>query len=1156
MKALTYVEVDVPAFVLPEEDLETPTLVYNFTTNSLVGWTGAALTATATANGATLVPTGPDPIFRSPAALAINGASFPFIRLDIERTALRTLGVWDGHLFWVTAGHGESGSFFKNIPEVPNVVGARQIILLDMSTNDSSGAADDWIANTITQLRLDLDDGQVGAVTPNGQFLIRSISVGASLERNRGATFDGSAVYATRTAGLTGAADSKQLTLSAWVRPESTTLQSYLLTSSESLAGAADRFLFNILAGGQVQLFAKNAAGTAILNIFSAGVLPLDTWSHVLISVDMSAPAKRHLYINGVSDLQVTTFTDGTLDFTSSDWSVAAGPNAGNKFDGSLADVWFNPGVYMDFANRGIRAKFYSAKNGPENLGQYGELPTGTSPLVFMSGAYSTWRLNKGKGGGFSATGLGTAPAFEITETHRFTLPVEYLPPSIDAVPSMKPLSFNPASVSLGTDLGIRASITATFGDHPHRFDAEPFDQGSYWGKWRGRYGTKLRNCRFRVIRGLVGQALADMDIRHYMVDTTDGPTPEGVYTMTAKDTLKLADDARSQAPNISNGSLAGSINNSVTSATLSPVGIGVLEYPASGWVCIGGKEIVSFTRAADVLTIARAQLGTSAIAHSSGDRMQLVLRYTGNDVADIIYDLLTKYVAGITPAMIDLDEWHAETAAYLAVIYAATISEATSVKKLLIELIDQAALALFWDDRAQLIRLRVLREISTDTDTFDEERIVLGSLSVKEQPDKRISQIWCYYGQRDPSDQADNQDNYRAALASVDLERETEYGTPAIIKVPSRWVETLTAATRLNSIKLSRFRDPPRAFSFQLFRDQQIALAQGYQVSWWGNQDRQGIRLPAKIQVTKIRVESDYTFVEAEEMLASGVIVLLNVVFLTTTGALLDFVVPDSWNDADNSIEVLAAGGNGGTDGGVGCKGGAGGGYSAIFNLNLMPGAIAKYQVGAVAGDSWFNGNTLALSSVGAKGGSSGVGRTGGGVGGLASGGVGTLKTSGGDGGNGGNSNDNPEGGGGGGGAGGPHGDGADGGAGGPNSRNGGGGGSADGGSPGVQGDSVGVGGNNRFGFGGGNVNEPGIQGAGAGGGNLGTPGGASSSEQLWTQTIAPITSAGPSGGGGGGGSFNPGGSAQHGGGGGGGSQGGSGGTAGLGLIVVSWRQ
>lgn len=771
-------------------------------------------------------------------------------------------------------------------------------------------------------------------------------------------------------------------------------------------------------------------------------------------------------------------------------------------------------------------------------------------------------------------------PAFEGGSppdiiTWRFAMPTDYLPPEIEAISSIASVSITPATISLGKDLGLRANINVSFIDHKHVFNGEPFNQGTFWGKWRGRYGEKLRGRPFRLIRGLLGQPLESMEVRHFIIDATDGPTPDGVYTITAKDVLKLADNDRAQAPQLSNGSLAGSIDDSTTSATLNPAGIGDLEYPASGWVCIGGKEVCAFTRSADALTITRGQFGSIAQGHDAGDRVQLVLRYTGNDPADIIADLLENY-AGVPSAYIPLSEWQAETSEYLGVIYARTITEPSSVNKLVAELVEQAALAVYWDDLAQLLRLRVLREISTDAETFDHSRLIEGSLSVKSQPNERISQIWSYYGQRDPTDQSDNADNYRAALATVDLERETEYGSAEIRKVLAGWVETETAATRLNSIQLSRFRDPPRRFEFSLFRDVSITPAAGYQLRWWGNQNALGEEVPVPIQVTRVRVEADMIHVEAEEMLASGVIVLVNVVFLLTTGSVLQWEVPATWNDVDNSVHVIGAGGGGASrQGDAGGKGGGGGAYSRVTNISLTPAAMIDYRVGAAGvggvasgdgtdgGNTWFGAATFGAATVAAEGGQGGTDRAGDGQGGQASNGIGDSKFSGGDGGSGGFSDDNPTGGGGGGGAAGPNGNGADGTQPGTDDSGGGGGGGADGGLPGgdVVGTTGGDGGDNRFGFGGGDSGSPsGQEGGGGRGGDSfqsGSPGG--DGEQIWTQTISPIISAGPGAGGGAGGrQANGGGGGDYGGGGGGagGRVDAAGGDGAQGIIVIRWRE
>ena len=48
-----------------------------------------------------------------------------------------------------------------------------------------------------------------------------------------------------------------------------------------------------------------------------------------------------------------------------------------------------------------------------------------------------------------------------------------------------------------------------------------------------------------------------------------------------------------SVGPAVSGGQLISDITNSTTAITISPSGIGDAQYPASGYVCIGGNEVV-----------------------------------------------------------------------------------------------------------------------------------------------------------------------------------------------------------------------------------------------------------------------------------------------------------------------------------------------------------------------------------------------------------------------------------------------------------------------------------------------------------------------------------------------------------------------------------
>lgn len=680
-----------------------------------------------------------------------------------------------------------------------------------------------------------------------------------------------------------------------------------------------------------------------------------------------------------------------------------------------------------------------------------------------------------------------------IEETLRFAVDTDYLPSSIDCIPSIKSVQIRPVIVSLGEDLGQRASITVVFKDHKHKFAAESYDSGTFWGKFRARHGQTLRGYALRLYRGFLGDTLGSMETRHYFIEETEGPTSKGEYKITAKDVIKAASDERSQAPLLSAGRLLADITETSTSATLTPTGVGDTDYPAAAsYVSLGGNELVvmhrdantvslihfdgddasqvfrdsardrvltavgnaaidngvtqtgfgetmildgtddglnitsngdfavgtgdftievwvrldagaitqstvydgrntephvmpliyivaatgglryyvngadritggniptvtwthvavsrsgtstrmflngtqtgatyvaadnfatvtnaflgvrfdgvtddwdgnfdefrfsnvarytsNFTVASSPFTVGtgtgdtiyfgeRGALGTDPASHDAGTRVQEILQYTNEDVADILYDLWTSY-AGVDPSLINLTNWQTETAAYLGgATYSALIGNPTAVKDLISELIEQAALAHWWDDTSQQIKLQVLRPISTSADTFTQENYLSDSLEYEEQPDKRVSQVWTYFGQVNPLLNLDQEENYRNIAITIDSDAESDYGNvPAIRKVFSRWIPSAARATadQLNDILLARYRDPPRRFKFSVLRGAGTTpvLGVGYNLEGYPFQETDGTAETVPVQVVSLDPGDAIITVEAEEALYSG---------------------------------------------------------------------------------------------------------------------------------------------------------------------------------------------------------------------------------------------------------------------------------------------
>lgn len=477
------------------------------------------------------------------------------------------------------------------------------------------------------------------------------------------------------------------------------------------------------------------------------------------------------------------------------------------------------------------------------------------------------------------ATCQDTANFGETTLTLRFGFSTDYLPPEISCIPSIKSVSTKPQVLNPGESLGERESVTVMFEDHPYndvgidkyRADRgfDPYQRGTFWSKFAARW-PYIQGSALRIIRGFEGDDYEDMEIRHYVVETTSGPDSNGNFSITAKDAIKLLDGDKAQAPAASNGVLTGAIDDNDLALTLSPSGIGNAEYPASGIASIGDEQ-VSFTRSGDNITLTGRGLDSSeATSHEAGETFQLGIFYDGEDPADILYDL-----AGYTDldlSQITLTDWQAETGTYIDRQYSAKILKPTSVKKLYDELISEVGLVIYSDTVEQEIILRALRQFTPILD-LDDNTIIEDSFDIEEQPGKRVSLILTYIGRKNPLKELDEESNYRIIVAEAadnDVAA-LEERVPAIRKVYSRWISVTnrTAAESLNDIILARYTDAPRRFKFRLpiTQDPAPVLGSAITVSHRKLQDDEGSETSLTAQIISLKKDEARYDVVAEEI-------------------------------------------------------------------------------------------------------------------------------------------------------------------------------------------------------------------------------------------------------------------------------------------------
>lgn len=383
------------------------------------------------------------------------------------------------------------------------------------------------------------------------------------------------------------------------------------------------------------------------------------------------------------------------------------------------------------------------------------------------------------------------------------------IPAGLDAIPCLDGMpQTSAAEVDASGGPGIRASISCTLSD---------FADGtaSYWAKWRAQ-NPYYEGARISYFSGFVVADTYDATKfrrRDYVLEKFQ--IRRGKVNFTGKDPLKLASNARAQYPQASRGSLLAALPVGTTTATLQPSGVGA-QYPTSGFVRVR-SEIMAYTRSGDALTLTRGQYNTAQAQHSAGDTVQLCA-VLNDSAPNLVRTLLLA--AGVASSYIPIAAWQAEASIYLPGNYSTILTEPVGVTTLLKELGEQAPHLLYWDDKANVIQFVAVKEPPDSAQPLTwQDHIVADSFDVQDDPDARVTRVFVYFGQFDPTKKLDEPSNYQQTFIRIDPTAETNYGGSKIKTVFSRWISSVNkaAAIRLSARIGRRFYNTPRRVSFAL---------------------------------------------------------------------------------------------------------------------------------------------------------------------------------------------------------------------------------------------------------------------------------------------------------------------------------------------------
>jgi hypothetical protein len=411
-----------------------------------------------------------------------------------------------------------------------------------------------------------------------------------------------------------------------------------------------------------------------------------------------------------------------------------------------------------------------------------------------------------------------------------------YIIPSLLSV-STSPSTINPTNGNKNiSPLGTRAVANIVFQDAPHsdmlvdKYRTGrtyiPLNNGTFWSKWLVR-NPYYQNRPIRIYEGYVGQTLAEMQVRNYLIDSINGPDTTGKVSVTAKDPLKLTDKQKAQAPLVTAGELNASITTTSTSLVVKNGITG--DYPATGTVRID-DELMTYTGRSEatvggelLITLTGLTRGTDGSVVSDHDidtNVQNCLRYTDRFVWEVVYDLLVNY-SKIPASFINYADWITEGETWLYSFNVSTlVSQPTGVGELLYELMEQVLFYIWWDERDQLIKLRAIKPYIQSAQLLtDNSNIIADSVNYSTDPKNRVSQVWVYYNQHNRALKVDDEANYKQVSVYADLEVESDdaYGESRIRKVFARWIIGDNQAYNLSVRLLNASKDNPKYLKFRV---------------------------------------------------------------------------------------------------------------------------------------------------------------------------------------------------------------------------------------------------------------------------------------------------------------------------------------------------
>ena len=348
------------------------------------------------------------------------------------------------------------------------------------------------------------------------------------------------------------------------------------------------------------------------------------------------------------------------------------------------------------------------------------------------------------------------------------------------ALPILRTVSTNPTRINIGavreneSPFGMRGEISVSLEDVEFRnqfgdfYASERTVRGSLGRLLLAWLGEAVPQLEMLLYSGKQGQALDEMVVRRYDVINMEPPSG-GTWTIEGMDPLARASRKKANFPRATDIRLAAAIDDATTTIAVIGAEADVSDQMGNEFLVRYirfGSEIVRYTGYSGsagnwtLSGVTRGALGTVADSHDADDTGQRCGHFQNVRYYEAAYHVLGQHTT-LDLDMIDYAGWVFEGGRYLSTLRGTgTYIEPGPAENVLSELMRDGLFYIWWDERAQLVKMIAMRQPNEAPRELT-ERSNFASARITRKPNQRMTRVTIYYDRGDPTENLEQPANY-----------------------------------------------------------------------------------------------------------------------------------------------------------------------------------------------------------------------------------------------------------------------------------------------------------------------------------------------------------------------------------------------------------